>query len=114
MTGVISLKTIEMLYKAHREVEAGKKLLSDMKEVRENERTRDKYAPMLTDAFGRERHLQLGIPSGENAHRLLDVSPVLAESCIRAHIAQKQKEFLDANEIARVELNTDPVSEVPK
>jgi hypothetical protein len=105
MSGVISLKTIEMLYKAYREVETGKKLLSDIEKVRETARNSDRYAPTLCDAFGRQQHLQLGIPSGDNSHRLLDVSPILAESCIRAHIAQKQKEFLDANEIARVELS---------
>jgi hypothetical protein len=104
MNGVISLETIRLLYTALREIEAGEKLLADMEaEYRHGD---DKYAPRLEDAFGRRRHLQLGIPSGENAHRMLDVSPVLAESCIRAHIANKRKEFQDANERARIELNT--------
>ena len=104
MENTISLETIKLLYQAHREVEAGEKLLADMKEAQERNREGDKYAPSLRDAFGRERHLQLGIPTGENAHRLLDVSPVLAETCIRAHIAQKRREFLEANERARIEL----------
>lgn len=64
----------------------------------------DKNAATLKDAFGRARHLQLGIPSGDNGHRLFDVAPQLAESIIRAHIANKESELARANEQARVEL----------
>ena len=52
----------------------------------------------------RVRQLQLGIPSGEDSHRLLDVSPVLAESVIRAHIQNKRAELAEVNERARIEL----------
>ena len=84
---------------------AGEQLLSDMKEQRERMRA-DKHAPTLKDAFGRVRQLQLGIPSGENAHRIFDVSPVLAESVIRAHIENKRAELVEANERARIELGS--------
>lgn len=103
---MITLETCAAIYTAHREIEAGEKLLADMKLERER-RDVDKYAPTLKDAFGRTRQLQLGIPSGENGHRLFDVSPVLAESVIRAHIERKRAELVEANERAWIELAGD-------
>ena len=102
---MITQETCAAIYAAHREIIAGEKLLEDMKAQRERMDS-DKYAPTLKDAFGRVRQLQLGIPSGENAHRLFDVSPVLAESVIRAHIENKRAELVEANERARIELGS--------
>ena len=102
---MITQETCAAIYAAHREIIAGEKLLEDMKEQRAR-MDGDKYAPTLKDAFGRVRQLQLGIPSGENAHRLFDVSPVLAESVIRAHIENKRAELVEANERARIELGS--------
>lgn len=100
---MISKDTAAAIWNAYREIEAGEQLLSDM--TKERARTdADKRAPTLRDAFGQKRQLQLGIPTGDNSHRLLDVSPVLAESMIRAHIANKHAELAEANERARVEL----------
>ena len=68
---MITKDTCVAIWSAYREIEAGEQLLADM--AKERERTlADKHAPTLRDAFGRVRQLQLGIPSGENAHRLLD------------------------------------------
>lgn len=100
---MITKETCAAIWSAYREIEAGEKLLSDMQTERENARA-DKYAATLRDVFGRLRQLQLGIPSGENAHRLFDVSPALAESVIRAHIENKRAELVEANERARIEL----------
>lgn len=110
---MISLETCVAIYAAYREINAGEKLLADMKAEREKHRFDevDKYAPTLNDAFGRARQLQLGVPSGENAHRIFDVSPVLAESVIRAHIENKRAELVEANERARIELSTSQVEE---
>lgn len=102
---MITQETCAAIYAAHREIIAGEKLLEDMKEQRERMQA-DKYAPTLKDAFGRVRQLQLGIPAGENAHRIFDVSPVLAESVIRAHIENKRAELVEANERARIELGS--------
>ena len=101
---MITQETCAAIYAAHREILAGEKLLEDMKKER-SRMDADKYAPVLKDAFGRVRQLQLGIPSGENSHRLFDVSPVLAESVIRAHIENKRAELVEANERARIELS---------
>lgn len=101
---MITKETCAAIWHAHREIEASEKLLEDMKRERERMQA-DKNAPTLKDAFGRARQLQLGIPSGENSHRLFDVSPMLAESVIRAHIENKRAELAEANEIARIELD---------
>ena len=101
---MITPETCAAIYSAHRDIMAGEKLLDDMKTERERAQT-DKLAATLRDSFGRVRQLQLGIPSGENGHRIFDVSPVLAESVIRAHIATKSAELVEANERARIELD---------
>jgi len=100
---MVTKETAAMIWSAYREIESGEKLLADMEKERKSVQA-DQHAPTLRDAFGRVRQLQLGIPSGENAHRLFDVSPVLAESVIRAHIENKRAELQQANERARIEL----------
>jgi len=100
---MITRDTASDIWNAYREIEVGEKLLADMKSQREMMHV-DKHAPTLRDAFGRVRQLQLGIPSGENAQRLLDVSPTLSESVIRAHIQNKRAELAEINERARIEL----------
>lgn len=104
---MITKETCAHIWNAYREIEAGEKLLADMQAERDKPFSeKDKHAPTLSDVFGRVRHLQLGIPSGENGHRLFSVSPVLAESVIRAHIENKRAELVEANERARIELMT--------
>lgn len=100
---MITRETCMAIYSAQREIEAGEKLLEDMKKERDHLQV-DKYASTLKDSFGRVRQLSLGIPSGDNAHRLFDVSPLLADSVIRAHIENKRAELVEANERARIEL----------
>lgn len=102
---MITQETCAAIYAAHREIQAGEKLLADMKAERERAYA-EKYAATLKDSFGRVRQLKLGIPSGENGHQLFDVSPVLAESVIRAHIENKRAELVEANERARIELGS--------
>ncbi len=103
MSGLISKETCERIWCCYREIESGKKLLGTMTEAlaRGDE-------PTLKDAFGRQRQLQLGIPSGESGHRLYDVPPQLATSVIRAHIAEKERALVEFNEQARIELGAEP------
>jgi hypothetical protein len=95
---MISDATIERIWKCRREIRVGEELLAEMKRIAENMR-RDDNPERIKDAFGRERDLQLGIPLGESSHRLLNVSPLLAISIIKAHIA---------NEMAVIELRSAP------
>lgn len=95
---MITQETAGLIWSAYREIEMDEKLLQD------------KTAPTLKDAFGRRKHLQLGIPSGDNCHRLFQVPPQLAESVIRAHIAEQRKQLVLANERARIELSEEVAS----
>jgi len=102
---VISQSTASAIWAAYREIECAEKLLADM----ESERAKpfsdhNKHSPTLRDVFGKAQHLQLGIPSGDNCHRLFQVRPELAEAVIKAHIGQMKAALTEANECARVEL----------
>lgn len=100
---MITQKTAEMIYNAHREIKVAEELLTEMQEKLAH--MPDKNSATLKDAFGQVQHLQLGIPSGPNSSRLYNVRPSLAESVIRAHIADCQTRLVEANERARIELS---------
>jgi len=102
---MITAKTIERIWSCQREVSVGKELLEEMKKIEENVR-HNPAAERMKDAFGRQHNLQLGVPSGRDTHRLLNVSPKLAVSIITAHIANKEAELIEANEQAKIELST--------
>lgn len=97
---MITKETAARIWNCYREIENGSKLLSDMQQAQ-----KDGTDPNPRDTWGRHRCLQLGVPSGENSHRLFDVQPKLAQSVIRAHIAEKERELAEANEQARIELD---------
>jgi hypothetical protein len=106
---MISRETAAAIWHAYREMDAGEKLLQDMARQRDQLAKRGdeaRFAESLPDAFGRMRGMSLGIPSGDRAHQLFDVSPLLADSVIRAHIANKRAELIALNERAVVEANT--------
>ncbi|MBC8125820.1 MAG: hypothetical protein H8M99_01550 [Gloeobacteraceae cyanobacterium ES-bin-144] len=103
---MITQETAAAIWHAYREIATAEKLLADMKAEREKPFSElNKHSPTIKDAFGRPRHLELGIPSGDNSHRIFQVNPQMAESIIRSHIGQKQAELVDANERARIELS---------
>ena len=69
---------------AYREIEVAEKLLDEIDQALSRRET-----PDIRDAFGRRTGgLQLGIPSGSNAHQLFDVPWTLARPILVAHIAQ--------------------------
>ena len=95
---MISKQTAYDIWIAYDEVDKGEKLLADLEEQRRRGESMNRR-----DAFGRPRPLQLGVPSGENAHRLFDVQPSLAIPVIQAHVAQKKAELQTLNEKAKAE-----------
>ena len=105
---MITQKTCERIWHCYREIAAGRNLLKELAEKRErmNHVNPAREPVRLPDVFGRERDFQLGIPSGENSHQIYYLSSTLAESIITAHIANKEAELVEANEQARLELNT--------
>lgn len=105
---MITQDTAAALWGCHREIAVSEKLLADIAETRQQEERyleKDKYRPELRDVFGRKRGLQLGVPSGQDCHRLLDVSTELGETVIRAHIGNCQAKLVELNERARIELD---------
>jgi hypothetical protein len=83
---MISAQTAMDIALAYREVQAGEKLLADVREAMDRVSSRD-----IRDAFGRPQNgLQLGVPSGENSHRMFNVPWALAVPVIETHIAAQR------------------------
>lgn len=102
---MISKELCEEIWNCHREIEAGNKLLKEVKEiVAENEKNKhiNTTPEKLKDVFGRGRDLELGIPSGDCAKRLLRVSYALAIPIIKSHIAEKTRTLVELNEMAKL------------
>jgi hypothetical protein len=98
---MITKETAIRIWTCYHEIEIGTKLMTDLEE---NLKKHPEDNPNPRDEFGRQRALTLGVPSGSNSHRMLDVAPRLAVSVIRAHIADKERDLAEANEQARIEL----------
>lgn len=97
---MITQDTAKRIAIAYGEIEAGEKLLADVKKAVESRGHED-----IRDAFGRtQRGLQLGVPSGENAHRLFNLPFELAGPVIEAHIAQTRVKIAALCELAAAEL----------
>lgn len=109
---MLTRETAQEVWCCYREIEAAQKLLEDMAEEEEREKAKigtrydPRYRKNLRDAFGQKRSLQLGVPSGENGHRIFDVDPDLAQSVIRAHIAKVEARLVAANEKAALEITS--------
>lgn len=97
---MITKETATDIALAYREIETAEALLAEIMETMER-----RELPDLRDAFGRQRGLQLGIPSGKDAHRLFDVPWNLAKPIIEAQIASKRTLLSALMEKARAENN---------
>jgi hypothetical protein len=96
---MITKQTAHDIWIAYDEIAKGKKLLADMEAQLAQDETINQRLAI------RRRPLQLGIPSGESSHRLLDVAPALAIEVIKAHIAAKTAELGEIQHRARAELD---------
>ena len=101
---MITQKTAATIWNAYREIEASNKLIEDMAKVAK-EKNAGKDVPVLEDAFGREAHLELGVPCSNNGHRIFRVNPTLAVGIINAHISEQRALLVAANEEARNEID---------
>ena len=102
---MITEETAARIAYAYAEIKAAEKLLDV---IRSADLTQ--IAPDFRDVFGRRRRaLQLGVPSGESGHRLMDVSTALGGIIIQAHIDTKRAEIAALCELARGQL-ADPTS----
>ena len=84
------------------EIEKSQKLINDMAEVLS--RDSEKQAPTLNNAFGEKKGLMLGVPSGNDSHRLFDVNADLSIKIIEKHIEEKQARLIELMAIAKIEL----------
>ena len=102
---MLSRETCEKVWHCHREIEAANKLLEEVIGVIKinKEKSHLEMPKGLKDTWGRQTELELGVPSGENSKRLFRVSFDLAEPVIKAHIAKKEAELKELNEIAKME-----------
>lgn len=103
---MLSQEICEKIWTCHREIAAGNELLNEVEKViEENKLSRiDATEKGLKDVFGQEKVLQLGVPSGGSSHRLFSVSYELSVPVIKAHIANKQAELAELNEMAKLQL----------
>lgn len=88
-TPVISKQVAMDIALAWREIEAAEELLKEVSQERVRHRDVD-----IRDAFGRRQDgLQLGVPSGQNSHRLFGVPWEMCAPIIEAHIARKRQKI---------------------
>lgn len=104
---MIGAKTSMDIAFAWREVETAEKLLAEIeKDVEFRGR---ETAPDIRDAFGRlQRGLQLGVPSGQNGHKLYNVPWELCRPIIEAHIARQKSLIATLSAKAIIEMESAP------
>lgn len=96
---MITNETATSIAFAYREIETAERLLADITTTFRGD------PPDIRDAFGRRQEgLQLGVPSGDNGHRLFNVPWTLAKPVIEAHLAHQRAIVAALCETARVEL----------
>jgi len=97
----ISKQTAMDIALAYREVETAEKLLEDVRAAMSH----GHGAKDIRDAFGRTQHgLQLGVPNGDNSHRLFGVPYSLAVPIIETHIVQQRAVIAALTEKAKAEI----------
>ncbi len=103
---MITKETCENIWHCYREISVANELLADVeKEIERRAQPWKHEPPHIKDYAGREAMLELGVPSSENGKRLFRVPWVLARPVIMAHIAAKQKELVEFQIKARMELD---------
>lgn len=107
---MISSETALLIWRIQGEISKGKELLEKIESDIEKHKERPGgRIPGATPGTS----LQLSIPTrfgeDDSSHRLYMVSPILGLSIVRSHIAQMEKNLIDLNEAARMELNAPQV-----
>ena len=76
------------IWRCYQEIESAQKLHEECKEAIEKANP-DHWK----DSFGRERGLEMGVPSGDNSRRIFQVSPTAALLVLADHVHQKTLEL---------------------
>lgn len=96
----ISMQTAADMAITYREIEVAEKLLGEIKDA-----LAKAELPDIRDVFGRRRrHLELGVPSGDNGHRLFFVPYDIAVPVLEAAIASYRETLGALNQKAAAEL----------
>jgi len=102
---MITQKTAARIWECYREIQAAEKLLDDMATV-EKDYSFEPAEEKLKSAWCSFRRKVSQDAFGRKTDLLFYVSPKLAESVIAAHIANKKAELVEANEQARIEIDS--------
>ncbi len=106
---MITQETAGHIWKCYREIEEGKKFLA---ELAERIKRAEDETPLEPDGKLRTK-CEFTLPLRDCGHyKLYGVNPKISLSIVRAHIAEKERELVEANEQARIELDTN--SKAPK
>lgn len=102
---MLSSETALLIWRVQEEIKKGKELLEKLESDIENEK--EKTGGRLPGSTP-GTSLQLSVPTrfgvDDSGFRLYMVSPVLGLSVVRSHIAQMEKNLVDLNEAAKMEL----------
>lgn len=106
---MLSSETALLIWRVQEEIKKGRELLEKLESDIENEKEKPGgRLPGSTPGTS----LQLSVPTrfgvDDSGFRLYMVSPVLGLSIVRSHIAQMEKNLVDLNESARMELMNAP------
>lgn len=100
---MITKETCVKIWNCWNEIEKGETIIKDMAETVKEDI--EKKPPTLYDAFGENRGLQLGVPSGHDSHRIFGVPIDLGIKIIERHIEEKKRRLEELMAIAKIELN---------
>lgn len=100
---MISKETATAIALAHREIETAEALLKKISDALDR-----REQPDLRDSFGRQRGLQLGVPTSETGMNLYDVPWSIARPVIETHIAAQRAlvTTLSAKAVAEMSLKS--------
>ncbi len=96
---MITKETAQKIWSCYEGIDKCKKLLCDMKE--QLEKSGDER---LIDAFGRKKGLELGVPMGNDGHRIFNVRIDLAIQIIEAHAKEQEDELRELEAIVKIEM----------
>lgn len=99
---MITKETAVKIWNCHNEIESAQKIIDDMAKLLAEDK--EKKAPTLHNAFGERVGLQLGIPSGNDSHRIFGVNAEMGTKIIFQHIEEKKRRLEELMAIARIEL----------
>lgn len=100
---MITKNTAERIWTAYNEIEKAKELLKEARKALERA-TEDTHTSM--DRLRGRRVIEMGVPSGSNGHRILDVPIEIAAKVIDAHIEKQERALKELMGIAEIELKS--------